>query len=325
MTQSRPSPIVSAIVTVFNKADFLPETIDSLRRQMPDEHQIEYIFVDDASTDQSMAIIREAMRGAPYVQIIANENNCGPSIRLNQGAGKATAPYLYFLDGDDLACDGAMIGMLERLEKEDADLIYGKTLASNRAQKEANSTAKSDSKAPYMISETPLSYIVRGGFVRMALMCKRALFLKADGADETIFVQDESLPLRLGAHASRFLDWQASVIARPGCEGQSGAAAHHVSSNKTQLHHDAFFANAKALKAFGERYPEVASPLYTRAVSAYWKYAKRQPGSMWLHPGFWRYLQAKLMKPEPIDDVLEWMAAELKALPNVRRPDCSNT
>ncbi len=306
-------PIVSAIITVFNKAGYLPATIASLRRQMTDERAVEYIIVDDASSDNSVSILRDTLRDAPHVRIITHERNAGPSIRLNQGGQAASAPYLYFLDGDDLACPGAMHGMLTLLQREQADLVYGKA---KRGQGGGQAIDEASLEASYRVTDRPLAYIMKGGFVRMTLMCKRDLFMRAGGADETIFVQDESLPLRLAAHAKRLVDWQAQVICMPGGAGQAG----HVSSDKTQLHHDAFFAHAHALAAFGERHPDVASKLYARAVSAYWKYGKRQDRAALLHPGFWRYLQAKCFKPSPRQDVLDWMAAELKRVPNIRRP-----
>ena len=314
MTQTPSAPLVSAVVTVFNKASYLPATIRSLRGQMPNEEAVEYIFVDDLSTDGSVAVIEKEILGAPHVQIISNHENRGPSIRLNQGAKVATAPYLYFLDGDDLAVDGAMAGMLNLLEQEQADLIYGKR-APRHVQRESSAEIEANRNAPHSVSDTPLAYIMKGGFVRMALMCRRTLFLKAGGADETIFVQDESLPLRLAAHAKRFIDWQAYVISMPEHEGGG-----HISSDRTQLHHDAFFAYVNALNDFGEWYPEVAPKLYAKAVSAYWKYGKRQERPSLLHPGFWRYLQAKCSKPSPKNDVLAWMMDELCALPNIRRP-----
>ena len=325
MANQTSSPIVSAVVTVYNKADFLPATIRSLRRQMPDEHQVEYIFVDDASTDRSVSVIEEAMQGAPHVRIIANDDNAGPSIRLNQGVEAARGAYLYFLDGDDLAADGAMAGMLDLLEKEQADLIYGKTRKLSPSSG-GTMSLKADRNAPYNVSETPLAYIMKGGFVRMALMCKRSLFVEAGGADERVFVQDESLPLRLAAHAKRFIDWRAIVTVMPNAGGEGGrpadrvSPANRISNDKTQLHHDAFFAYANALDATERSHPDVAPKLYAKAVSAYWKYAKRQPRPRLLHPGFWRYLQTKCLSPSPNLEVLDWMASELRALPNIRRP-----
>ena len=315
-------PTVSAIITVYNKASYLPATIRSLRRQMPEEDQVEYIFVDDASTDRSVSVIEEAMRDAPRVLIIANENNAGPSIRLNQGSNAARGEYLYFLDGDDLAAEGAMSGMLNLLRKEEADLIYGKTRKLS-ASSDDPTAVKADPVAPYTVSEAPLAYIMKGGFVRMALMCKRSLFFQAGGADERVFVQDESLPLRLAAHAKRFIDWQAVVTIMPPPEEQGRRPRNRISGDKTQLHHDAFFAYANALETLGQAHPDIAPKLYAKAVSAYWKYGKRQSRPGLLHPGFWRYLETKCLNPEPKPEVLSWMASDFLSLPNIRRPKAS--
>jgi len=316
MNTQAPTPLVSAVITVYNKAAYLPATIRSLRHQMQDEHLVEYLFVDDASTDNSVELIEEAMRDAPNSRIVANVDNQGPSIRLNQGAGEATTPFLYFLDADDIAIKGAITGMLGLLQKENADLIYGKTIAPQAGGQDL----AVDVNAPYAVSSTPLAYIMKGGFVRMALMCRRELFLEAGGADERLFVQDESLPLRLAAKSKRFVDWQAAVIAKPLDAGTKIVEENHISNDKTQLHHDAFFAYANALADLSESHPDVAPKLYAKAVSAYWKFGKRQAGPNLLHPGFWRYLQSKCLKPSPNRKVLTWMAKEFLTLPNIRRP-----
>ena len=46
---------VSIIVTVFNKEEFIEETLNSICKQMRTSHQL--IIVDDGSKDQSIKII----------------------------------------------------------------------------------------------------------------------------------------------------------------------------------------------------------------------------------------------------------------------------
>ena len=115
MSDARKPPTISAVLTVYNKAPFLPDTIRSLRRQTEDETEIEYIFADDASSDDSVGVIRTLMADAPHARVIENADNRGPSVRLNQAAAAAAGAYLYLLDGDDIATDGAMMGMLRLL------------------------------------------------------------------------------------------------------------------------------------------------------------------------------------------------------------------
>lgn len=314
MSETAKPPSISAVLTVYNKAPFLPDTIASLRRQTEDEQDVEYIFVDDASRDDSVAIIKQLTANAPRVRVIENADNRGPSVRLNQGAAAAAGDYLYFLDGDDIATSGAMLGMLGLLREQEAGLIYGKT-----AKKVAGCIdllgLAADADAPFRVSDRPLETVLGGGFVRMALMCRRALFLEAGGADERIFVQDESLPLRLAAKARRMIAWEAAVIAMP----KASDGAEKVSRNKSQLHHDAFLAYRHALDDFGIDHPDLAPRLFAKAVSAYWKYAKRRPGAAVFKPGFWRYLQVKTGSAQPRPEVLAWMQAELSEVAGIRR------
>jgi hypothetical protein len=314
MSQTGNPPIISAVLTVYNKAPYLPDTIRSLRRQAGDEREVEYVFVDDASSDDSVAMIKELMAGAAHVRVIENADNSGPSIRLNQGAAAAAGDFLYFLDGDDIATQGAMEGMHRRLCEHDADLIYGRTAKKLDAGADLMGLA-ADADARMRLSEHPLQMVLEGGFVRMALMCRRSLFLEAGGADERIFVQDESLPLRLAAKAKRMIAWQADVIAMP----QAIDGAEKVSRNKSQLHHDAFLAYRNALDDFGKDHPDLAPAFFAKAVSAYWKHARRRPGPAFLKSAFWRYLQVKTGKPRPRPEVLAWMQSEFEKLGDIRR------
>jgi len=319
MSPSAKPPTISAVLTVYNKAPFLRDTIRSLRRQTENEQDVEYIFVDDASSDSSVDLIKDLTADAPHVRIIENTDNRGPSIRLNQGAAAAAGVYLYFLDGDDIAISGAMQGMLELLQNQGADFVYGKT--AKRVSKDADLFDLTvDPEAPFAVSDRPLEMVLGGGFVRMALMCRRDLFLDAGGSDERIFVQDESLPLRLAAKAKRMIDWQTPVITLPPADGLSSAnGLLSVSSNKGQLHHDAFLAHLHALEDFGDEFPDIAPKLYARAVSAFWKQARQQPGVAVLKPAFWRYLQTKLGPANANPDVLTRMKSAFTDLPNIRR------
>ena len=305
-------PKVSALFTVYNKAGYIARTIASVRAQLPDEANIEYVFADDVSTDNSLEIVRDAIAGAPHVQIIENSENRGPSVRLNQAANAARGEYLYFLDADDLAAPGTVSGMMSMLEKEQADLIYGKTEKQVLALNEGPPSVPGD--ADYAVSDTPLKTILGGGFVRMALMCRRDLYLQAGGADERIFVQDESLPLRLGLHARRLIDWQAKIVFRqPDPEGGT-----HISSNRDQLQHDAFLAAANALEDLPEAQADLAPLLYARAVSQHWKMRKRHGAVPIFSRDFWRY-QSSRKNAKPDLNAIAVMREDFRRLENVRR------
>ena len=79
---------ISYVVSVYNKSSMLPRVLDSLSAQ-EGNFSIEYIFVDDASTDESLKILFARTAGWPNVTILENADNAGPSVRVNQGARHA--------------------------------------------------------------------------------------------------------------------------------------------------------------------------------------------------------------------------------------------
>ena len=98
--------LVSIIVPVFNGAQFLPELVDSISAQIsPKKEEIEVIFCNDCSTDDSSAILRllAAEKLADFnVVILENEKNSGSGFSRNRCIERARGEYLCFLDSDDV-------------------------------------------------------------------------------------------------------------------------------------------------------------------------------------------------------------------------------
>nr|MDT0656504.1 glycosyltransferase family 2 protein [Micromonospora sp. DSM 115978] len=87
------SPLVSVIVPNYNHADSLPLTLAALRAQT--YRQVELIFVDDGSTDDSVAVARAA-----GVAVLRTPRNAGPAAARNLGAARANGEILLFVDSD---------------------------------------------------------------------------------------------------------------------------------------------------------------------------------------------------------------------------------
>jgi glycosyltransferase involved in cell wall biosynthesis len=87
-------PLVSIIITTYNRSSFLAEALASVLAQ--DYAQKEVIVVDDGSTDGSEAVVR----GLP-VRYEWKQNG-GISSARNRGIAMAAGDYLAFLDVDDL-------------------------------------------------------------------------------------------------------------------------------------------------------------------------------------------------------------------------------
>lgn len=92
-------PRVSVIVPVYNSEPFLQACIDSLLRQTLAD--MEFLFVCDASPDNSLALLQEAQAADPRVRVIAFEENRGVSAARNAGLDAARGEFVGFCDADD--------------------------------------------------------------------------------------------------------------------------------------------------------------------------------------------------------------------------------
>jgi glycosyltransferase involved in cell wall biosynthesis len=99
VTRSSGEPLVSVIIPVYNRARMVREAVDSVlavARDLP----LEIVVVDDASTDDTWESLQAY--GEPRVRPLRQERNGGQSAARNRGLDEARAPFVKFLDSDDL-------------------------------------------------------------------------------------------------------------------------------------------------------------------------------------------------------------------------------
>ena len=90
------TPKVSVVITAYNAARWIEETLDSVLAQTYRDYEV--VVVDDGSTDDTQAIVA---RYAPPVRYIHQENRGQPAAR-NVGIRSARGTYVAFVDADDL-------------------------------------------------------------------------------------------------------------------------------------------------------------------------------------------------------------------------------
>lgn len=94
------NPIVSIIIPVYNKADYIQNTLGSaLGQSFPNT---EIILVDDGSTDCSLEILKAYFKKYPDKITLIDQENRGVSSATNTGLCAAKGEYIQFLDADDL-------------------------------------------------------------------------------------------------------------------------------------------------------------------------------------------------------------------------------
>lgn len=308
---ARPEVDVSHIVSVYNRHDLLPDTVAGLLGQSGDLRR-EFIFVDDNSPDTSVAVLEACTAGRDDVRILTNRDNRGPSVRLNQGARAARGAYLHFLDHDDIVPENATRILHAALRTHAADLAYGRWDKTGASAHDLVGTRIPEPVAA-TVSEDPLRTVLKGRYRRMCLMVRRDVYLEAGGADEDVFIQDESMPLRLARVARRMVTLDAAVNLVPRTDG-------NLSENKSQLNHDRFLAHYDMLRDFPDLPADIRGAIARKALSAGWKEIRARGGVLsHFSPVLWAYLFDELTRRMPDPRLIEKVRAYFAALPNVRR------
>lgn len=99
---------ISTIIVNYNTAGFLAESLKSVASRS--DFQMETIVVDNASRDDSVAIIRNRF---PWVRLIANDQNVGFARANNQALKVSHGDYVYFLNPDTAIQPGAFQAMMD--------------------------------------------------------------------------------------------------------------------------------------------------------------------------------------------------------------------
>ena len=117
---------VSVIIPVFRVAAFIGRCAESLFSQTLDE--AEFIFVDDSSPDDSIAIVERCLEKYPHrkelTRIIRFPVNRGISAVRNAGLDAAQGDYIYFCDSDDWVEPDALEKMYGAAGESGADIVY---------------------------------------------------------------------------------------------------------------------------------------------------------------------------------------------------------
>jgi len=91
---------ISVVIPCYRCSQTIERAIHSVKNQT--ESPAEIILVDDASEDETLAVLKGIAQQDPgFYKIIALRNNGGAASARNAGWAKATQPYIAFLDADD--------------------------------------------------------------------------------------------------------------------------------------------------------------------------------------------------------------------------------
>lgn len=120
MAATQNLPLVSIVTPTYNQAEFLAATLDSMLAQ--DYPNIEYIVLDDGSTDSTSTVLKRYNGRIHWAQ----HANVGQSRTLNKAWSKARGKYFGYLSSDDLLLPHAISTLVNALEMQPDSLVaYG--------------------------------------------------------------------------------------------------------------------------------------------------------------------------------------------------------
>ncbi|MFG3584134.1 glycosyltransferase family 2 protein [Streptomyces sp. NPDC047990] len=126
---------VCVVVIGYNDAAHVTDAVRSALAQGPAVREV--VAVDDRSTDGSARLLDRLAAGEPRLRVVHREENSGGcGSPRNDGIDAATAPYVMFLDSDDVLPPGAVDALLgaalERRAEVTAGLCVRRELPSGR-------------------------------------------------------------------------------------------------------------------------------------------------------------------------------------------------
>ncbi len=119
-------PIVSVIIPNRNYSKYIADTIASVRAQTLRDW--ECFIIDDASTDDSVAVIKKSIRGDKRFKLIKFTEPVGVSRARNAGLDAATGDFIAFLDSDDCYTECALEMLVNLAQSMDADVVGGQAM-----------------------------------------------------------------------------------------------------------------------------------------------------------------------------------------------------
>ncbi|WP_455671778.1 glycosyltransferase family 2 protein [Phocaeicola sp.] len=117
--------LVSILIPVYKVELYIEKCATSIFSQTYEN--IEYVFVDDCSTDNSIVKLEEVIQRYPQrknqIKLISNPENVGIAKVRDILLANATGKYLLFIDSDDWVGDTMIEDLVKKAEATDADIV----------------------------------------------------------------------------------------------------------------------------------------------------------------------------------------------------------
>ena len=188
----RENPKISLIIPVYNKETFLHPLYKSIQSQSMKD--IEIIFIDDNSNDDSVKIIEDFMRDDMRIILKKHDKNYRTFYSRNEGVKMAHGKYILFIDPDDLIVNNILEKSYETAKMYNLDIVQFYFLMGNFKVSELSTHFKYKSGILYQPQIKEIFYYGQTRNIWDKLI-KREVLLKSES-----FMQEEFKNERYEVH-----------------------------------------------------------------------------------------------------------------------------
>lgn len=118
---------LSLIIPAFNEAEGVTTTAENLQSTLSylrqQKHDVEVIFVNDGSRDDTEALLKEAFANSPDVRVISHEVNKGLGAAIRTGFQHATGDIIITTDFDGTYAFNTIPQLLSNIIMNNADIV----------------------------------------------------------------------------------------------------------------------------------------------------------------------------------------------------------
>lgn len=275
-------PLVSVITPTYNRANYLPETIESVLSQ--DYPNFEYIVLDDGSQDNTIEVLKQ------YEGRIIWEShaNIGETRTVNKGFSLAKGEFFVVVNSDDPILPGLLSKSVEMMQTDPALLVvYPDWVVIDATSNEIERTIAHDYDYLTML-RTHYCNPGPGAVIR-----RKAYTLEGGRDPQFTYVGDYDYWLRVGLHGpfARLPGYFATFRVHPGSATQSqrglAMANEHITMLDQLFSRDDLSDEVRAIRdaAYASAYFIAATILFAndqhQAARAYYLTAlKTHPGAL---------------------------------------------
>jgi glycosyltransferase involved in cell wall biosynthesis len=194
------NPLVSCVISSYNRARLVPEAIDSALAQT--YSPLEVIVVDDGSTDDTPQAL--AAYG-DHIHVI-RQKNAGTAAARNAGLAAASGEFVAWLDSDDAWLPGKIAAQVAAMAPHsDAAVVYTKCQPIDESGHPPPPSAPIDIPPAVIRSDILRMLVVESEVMPSSCLVRRAAIDAVGGFDPAYVAEDWELHFRLARAGRPFL------------------------------------------------------------------------------------------------------------------------